>query len=334
MAVPAEIEARVKELRELVRYHRERYYQDDAPEISDAEFDDLYRELEGLEAEFPELVTPDSPTQQVGAAPATTFAEVQHVLPMLSLDNAFNLEDLLAWGKRIERQITDPVAFVCEPKMDGLAVSLLYEAGKLVRAATRGNGYVGEDVTPNVRTITSVPKQLEGDDLPARLEVRGEVFMPIKAFEALNRRQEEAEGRLFANPRNAAAGSLRQKDSRITAERALDIFCYQPGVKEGGPRLRTHDETLDWLRDLGFPVNDKITRFESLDDVYAFSESMLEHRHDLGYEIDGVVVKVDDLGLQRRLGSTSRAPRWAIAFKYPPEEVNTKLLDIRVAVGR
>ncbi len=334
MAVPTEIEARVKELRDLVRYHRERYYQDDAPEISDAEFDELYGELEGLESEFPELVTPDSPTQQVGAAPATTFAEVQHVLPMLSLDNAFSLEDLLAWGKRIERQITDPVAFVCEPKMDGLAVSLLYEDGKLARAATRGNGYTGEDVTPNVATITSVPKELYGEDVPARLEVRGEVFMPIKAFEALNRRQEEAEARLFANPRNAAAGSLRQKDSRITAQRALDIFCYQPGVKEGGPRLRTHAETLDWLRDLGFPVNDKITRFDSLDDVYAFSERMLEHRHDLGYEIDGVVVKVDDLGQREELGATSKAPRWAIAYKFPPEEKTTVLRNIMVSIGR
>jgi DNA ligase (NAD+) len=334
MAAPPDIEARVKELRDLVRYHRERYYQDDAPEVSDAEFDELYRELEGLEAEFPELVTPDSPTQQVGAAPATTFAEVEHVVPMMSLDNAFNLEDLLAWGKRIERQITDPVGFVCEPKMDGLAVSLLYEDGKFVRAATRGNGFVGEDVTPNVRTITSVPKQLKGSDLPARLEVRGEVFMPIKAFDELNKRQGDAGLRLFANPRNAAAGSLRQKDSRITAERALDIFCYQPGVKEGGPRLRTHMETLTWLRDLGFPVNDQIQRFESLDEVYEFSERMLEHRHDLGYEIDGVVVKVDILGQRDELGATSKAPRWAIAYKFPPEEKTTLLRHIMVSIGR
>src|SRR5919109_2445549 len=334
MAAPPEIEARVKELSELVRYHRQRYYQDDAPEISDAEFDDLYRELEGLEAEFPELVTPDSPTQQVGAAPATTFAEVPHVLPMLSLDNAFNLEDLLAWGKRIERQITDPVGFACEPKMDGLAVSLLYEDGKLVRAATRGNGFVGEDVAPNVRTIKSVPEHLRGSDLPARLEVRGEVFMPIKAFDDLNRRQGDAGQRLFANPRNAAAGSLRQKDSRITAERALDIFCYQPGVKDGGPRLRTHMETLDWLRDLGVPVNEQIKRFDALDDVYEFSERMLEHRHDLGYEIDGVVVKVDDLGQREELGATSKAPRWAIAYKFPPEERTTVLKEIMVSIGR
>jgi DNA ligase (NAD+) len=321
LAAPPEIDARVNELRDLVRYHRKRYFQDDEPEISDVEFDELYRELEGLEAEFPELVTPDSPTQQVGAAAATTFAEVAHVLPMLSLDNAFNLEDLLAWGKRIERQITDPVAFACEPKMDGLAVSLLYEDGKLVRAATRGNGFVGEDVTPNVRTIKSVPKQLKGSGLPARLD-------------ELNRRQGDAGARLFANPRNAAAGSLRQKDSRITAERALDIFCYQPGVKEGGPRLRTHMETLDWLRDMGIPVNPEIKEFDALDDVYEFSERMLEHRHDLGYEIDGVVVKVDDLGQRDELGATSKAPRWAIAYKFPPEEKTTELRHIMVSIGR
>jgi len=334
MPVPPEIEARVGELREQVAYHRGRYFVEDAPEISDAEFDELYRELEQLEAEFPELVTPDSPTQQVGGAAASTFAPVEHVIPMLSLDNAFTLEDLLAWGKRIERQVSDPVAFVCEPKMDGLAISLLYERGQLVRAATRGNGFTGEDVTANVRTIKSVPRKLKGEAVPERLEVRGEVFMPLAAFEGLNRRQGEAGARLFANPRNAAAGSLRQKDPSITASRALDIFCYQPGVKEGGPRLRTHWETLDWLRDLGFPVNPRIERFESLDDVYAFSESMLEHRHDLGYEVDGVVVKVDDLGQREELGATSKAPRWAIAYKFPPEEKTTKLLKIMVSIGR
>ena len=334
MPVSPDIEARVGELRELVAYHRERYFRDDAPEISDAEFDELYRELEELEDDFPELVTPDSPTQQVGAAAASTFAPVEHVIPMLSLDNAFTLEDLLAWGKRIERQISDPVAFACEPKMDGLAISLLYERGQLTRAATRGNGFTGEDVTANVRTIKSVPKKLKGEALPDRLEVRGEVFMPLAAFEELNRRQGEAGGRLFANPRNAAAGSLRQKDPSITASRDLDIFCYQPGVKEGGPRLRTHWETLDWLRDLGFPVNPRIERFEALDQVYEFSESMLEHRHDLGYEVDGVVVKVDDLGQREELGATSKAPRWAIAYKFPPEEKTTKLLKIMVSIGR
>ena len=219
--------------------------------------------------------------------------------------------------------------------MDGLAISLLYEDGRFVRAATRGNGYVGEDVTPNVSTIESVPKQLKGTDLPARLEVRGEVFMPIKAFEELNRRQDEAEAACSPNPRNAAAGSLRQKDPRITAQRALDIFCYQPGVKEGGPRLRTHTETLDWLRDLGFPVNDQITAATSRSTTSTtFCERMLEHRHDLGYEIDGVVVKVDDLGQRDELGATSKAPRWAIAYKFPPEEKTTLLRNIMVSIGR
>ena len=339
MAVPPEIEARVGELREQIAYHNERYHTDDEPEISDAEFDELYRELKRLEDEFPELITPDSPTQQVGSAPVTTFSPVEHVLPMLSLDNAFSLEDLLAWGKRLERLVADPIAFVCEPKMDGLAISLLYERGRLVRAATRGNGFVGEDVTANVRTITSVPKQLEakqrdGGAVPDRLEVRGEVFMPLAAFDELNRRQGDAGDRLFANPRNAAAGSLRQKDPKITASRALDIFCYQPGVKEGGPRLRAHAETLEWLGDLGFPVNPRIERLESLDAVYEYSESMLGHRHDLGYEVDGVVVKVDDLGQREELGATSKAPRWAIAYKFPPEEKTTRLLKIMVSIGR
>ncbi|MCI0634585.1 MAG: NAD-dependent DNA ligase LigA, partial [Actinobacteria bacterium] len=258
----------------------------------------------------------------------------EHLQPMLSLDNAFSLDDLLAWGKRIERQITDPVAFVCEPKMDGLAVSLLYDRGKFVRAATRGNGLVGEDVTANVATIRSLPKELAGDDHPTRMEVRGEVFMPLASFEELNRRQGEAGLRLFANPRNAAAGSLRQKDAAITASRDLDVYCYQLGAREGGKAVRTHTEMLDWLRAVGIPVNDRIQRFDSLDEVHAFCESMLEQRHSLGYEIDGVVVKVDDLRQREELGATSKAPRWAIAFKFPPEEKTTVLKNIFVSIGR
>jgi DNA ligase (NAD+) len=317
-----------------VRYHRERYFELDEPEISDAEFDELYRELERLEREFPELASPDSPTHQVGAAPSTTFTEVAHLQPMQSLDNAFSLDDLRAWGKRIERQITDPVEFVCEPKMDGLAISLLYERARYVRAATRGNGLVGEDVTANVATIRSVPKELAGDDVPDLLEIRGEVYMPLQSFEDLNKRQAEAEARLFANPRNAAAGSLRQKDPAITASRDLAVFCYQLGARDGGFAPRTHTETLDWLRAAGVAVNPKIERFDSLDDVHAFCESMLEQRHSLGYEIDGVVVKVDDLRQREELGSTSKAPRWAIAFKFPPEEKTTRLESIFVSIGR
>lgn len=334
MASPPDVEARVEELRGLVRYHRDRYYDHDEPEISDAEFDDLYRELERLEAEFPALASPDSPTQEVGAAPGATFAEVEHLQPMLSLDNAFSLDDLLAWGKRIERQITDPVAFVCEPKMDGLAVSLLYERGRFVRAATRGNGFVGEDVTANVSTIKSLPKRLAGDGIPDRVEIRGEVFMPLASFEELNRRQGEAGARLFANPRNAAAGSLRQKDAGITASRDLDIFCYQIGARDGGFVPRTHTEMLGWLRTAAIPVNPQIDRFDTLDKVHAFCESMLEQRHSLGYEIDGVVVKVDDLHQREELGATSKAPRWAIAFKFPPEEKTTLLKNIFVSIGR
>ena len=334
VASDADAEARVAELRELIEYYDDRYFARDAPEISDAEYDTLARELVDLETQHPELVTPDSPTQRPGGAPSATFAHVGHIVPMFSLDNAFNLEELLAWGKRIERLVPGAVRFVAEPKMDGLAMSLLYENGRLTRGATRGDGVTGEDVTANVATIGSVPKRLAGRQPPAVLEVRGEVFMPLESFEALNRRQGDADGRLFANPRNAAAGSLRQKDARITASRDLEIFCYQLGAKEGGPVLRTHVETLDWLREVGFAVSPRIEAFESLDAVHAFCEGMLEQRHSLGYEIDGVVVKVDDLGQRDELGFTSKAPRWAIAYKFPPEEKNTTLRNIMVSIGR
>jgi DNA ligase (NAD+) len=333
-AVPPEAAARVEELRQEIEHHSQLYYRDDNPEISDAEFDDLMRELVDLESRHPSLVTPESPTQRPGSGATAAFSPVQHLVPMLSLDNAFSLDDLLAWGKRIERQIPDSIAFVCEPKMDGLAISLLYERGRLTRAATRGDGFVGEDVTANVRMIRSVPERLSGSNPPRTLEVRGEVFMPVASFEELNRRQGEAGERLFANPRNAAAGSLRQNDPTVTAGRNLDLFTYQLGAKEGGPRLRTHNETLAWLRELGFPVNDLISRFESLDQVYEFCESMVQQRHDLPYEIDGVVVKVDDLGQRDELGSTSKAPRWAIAYKFPPEEKTTLLRNIMVSIGR
>ncbi|MGH9025595.1 MAG: NAD-dependent DNA ligase LigA [Acidimicrobiia bacterium] len=331
---PKQAAARAAELRDQVEYHNERYFVLDEPEVSDAEYDALVRELKELEAEHPELVTADSPTQRPGGAPSATFAPVTHVVPMLSLDNAFTLDDLLAWGKRLERLVPHAIRFVCEPKMDGLAISLLYEDGRLTRGATRGDGVTGEDVTANVVTIASIPKRLATDDPPGRLEVRGEVFMPLKAFEELNRRQGDAGARLFANPRNAAAGSLRQKDAGVTASRELDVFCYQLGVQEGGPRLRTHEETLAWLRELAFPVNPKIEAFDALDAVYGFSENMLEHRHDLAYEIDGVVVKVDSLAQRDELGTTSKAPRWAIAYKFPPEEKTTNLKEIMVSIGR
>jgi DNA ligase (NAD+) len=332
--VPPEAEARAAELREGLNEHNERYFVLDDPIIADAEYDALMRELLDLEAEFPALATPDSPTQHPGGAPSATFAPVTHVQPMLSLDNAFTAAEVQAWYARISRLVPGPIAFVGEPKLDGLAMSLLYEDGRFVRGATRGDGVTGDDVTANVATIASVPKRLHGSDLPSQLEVRGEVFMPLAAFEALNRRQGEAGGRLFANPRNAAAGSLRQKDARITASRALDFFGYQLGVQAGGPALRSHHETLAWLRDLGIPVNPHVEALDSLDAVIRFCEQMLDQRHALGYEIDGAVVKVDDLAQRAEMGSTSKAPRWAIAFKFPPEEKTTRLVGIFVSIGR
>ncbi len=253
---------------------------------------------------------------------------------MLSLDNAFSADEVRAWDARLRRLVSDPIVFVGEPKLDGLAISLLFEGGRLAQAATRGNGVVGDDVTPNVATIASIPRRLQGDSVPDRLEVRGEVFMPLEAFEELNRRQGEAGERLFANPRNAAAGSLRQKDARVTASRALDFYGYQLGIQEGGPALRSHHEMLGWIQGLGIPVNDHIRSLTDLDEVIAFCEQILNQRHSLGYEIDGAVVKVDDLAQRAELGSTSRAPRWAIAYKFPPEEKTTRLVGIMVSIGR
>ena len=330
----ADAAVRVAELRALIEYHNERYYLEDAPEISDAEFDGLVRELRELETAHPELVTPDSPTQRPGGEPAATFAPVRHVVPMLSLDNAFSDAEIEAWHERIVKLVTGPIHFVGEPKLDGLAVSLLYEEGRFVRGATRGDGVTGEDVTANLATIASIPPRLTDGTAPARLEVRGEVFMPLASFEELNRRQGEAGDRLFANPRNAAAGSLRQKDPRVTASRDLAFFAYQLGVQDGGPRLASHHETLTWLAELGLPVNPHIERLDEIGAVAAFCARMLDRRHSLGYEIDGVVVKVDDLGQRDEMGTTSRAPRWAIAYKFPPEEKTTRLRQIMVSIGR
>jgi DNA ligase (NAD+) len=331
-AVPAGHAARAAELAEQIQYHRERYYSDD-PEIADAEYDELERELAALEAEYPQL-REGSPLAEVGGVVSSTFAAVRHDVRMFSLDNAFDRDELLAWYGRVERIVGDGVRFVGEPKLDGLAISLLYEHGDLTRAATRGDGEVGEDVTANVRTIGRIPHRLDGSAPPVRLEVRGEVFMPIEAFEELNRRQGDAGERLFANPRNAAAGSLRQKDARITASRDLAFYSYQLGVKDGGPALRSHHETLAWLHDLGLPVNDHVEELDDIDAVYGFCERMMQNRHSFGYEIDGAVVKVDDLGQRNELGFTSKAPRWAIAFKFPPEEKTTVLHHIMVSIGR
>jgi DNA ligase (NAD+) len=325
---------RAAELRKLIDYHNEQYFVFDAPEVSDAEFDALVRELRALEAERPELVTPDSPTQRPGGRPAVTFAPVEHREPMLSLDNAFSRDELLAWGTRIQKLVPGAIRYVAEPKLDGLAISLQYDGGRFTIGATRGDGRTGENVTENLRTIKAVPERLKGKRVPDQLEVRGEIFMPLAAFEELNRRQGEAGDRLFTNARNAAAGSLRQKDSSITATRDLALFTYAIGAVKGGPRLKSHEELLAWLAELGFPVNPEIRALDDLGDVYARCEEMEEKRHALGYEIDGVVVKVDDLGQRAEMGFTSRAPRWAIAYKFPPEEKTTILRDIMVSIGR
>ena len=333
MSSTADPAARAAELRRAIDHHNDRYYRLDDPEISDAEFDGLLRELRALEEAHPDLRTADSPTQRVGEAPTGTFPPVRHLAPMMSLDNVVDFAELSAWARRMERYIGVDVAFVCEPKIDGIAMSLLYEGGEFVRAATRGNGVQGDDVTPNVRTIAGVPHRLTGPSVPDVLEVRGEVYLPIPAFEELNRRQMEAGGRLFANPRNAGGGSLRQKDPRVTAGRDLRFFTYQLGHMERGPALRRHSETLEFLAAAGLPVNPNIEVKESLEEVDAYARHWQEHRHDLDYEIDGVVVKVDDLAQRAELGSTSKSPRWAIAYKFPPEEATTLLEDIEVSIG-
>jgi DNA ligase (NAD+) len=331
--VPVEAAERHAVLAQDVTDHRAAYYLRAAPTVSDAEFDALLRELEALEDAYPSLRTPDSPTQQVGAPVTTDFAPVTHLERLLSLDNAFTEEELNAWAARVEREGSP--TYLCELKVDGLAVDLVYEDGVLIRAATRGDGRVGEDITPNVRTLANVPHRLTGA-APALLEVRGEVYFPVERFEALNASL-VAQGKApFANPRNTAAGSLRQKDPRITGERGLLLVLHGIGAARGFGYATQH-EAYERLAALGLPVSPHARVTDDLAGVLAYVEEWREHRHDaarIAHEIDGVVVKVDAIGLQRRLGSTSRSPRWAIAFKYPPEEVNTRLTGIEVNVGR
>jgi DNA ligase (NAD+) len=333
---PAE---RALELGRLISYHDQLYYSSAEPEITDAEYDALMRELRSIEAEHPDLITADSPTQRVAtAALGATFAPVVHRVPMTSLDNAMDTAELNAWGDRVERVLGEQAArFVCELKIDGLAMSLRYEQGAFVQAATRGDGRVGEDVTANVATIGAIPHRLPKGS-PAVVEVRGEVYMPLTSFEALNERAAQAGQPRFANPRNAAAGSLRQKDPRITASRELSFWSYQLGEvldADGQPFVfDTHDQTLRFLADLGLPVNPEIRVVDDLEAVYEFCQHWQDHRHDLGYEIDGAVAKVDDLAQRLALGFTSRAPRWAIAYKFPPEERTTVLNKIQVSIGR
>ncbi|QNN52035.1 NAD-dependent DNA ligase LigA [Nocardioides mesophilus] len=325
-----------QQLAEEVEEARWRYYVLDAPTLSDADFDARMRRLEELEEQFPELRTPDSPTQKVGGAVSTDFAPVDHLERMLSLDNAFSPEELATWAARIEREGITDAEYLCELKVDGLALNLLYEDGRLVRGATRGDGRTGEDVTPNVRAIDNIPDRLTGTEehpVPALVEVRGEVFLPVAAFTTLNESMVEQGRPPFANPRNAAAGSLRQKDPRVTATRPLALVCHGVGAHQGFDAVR-QSEAYAALAAWGLPVSDRVRVVADLAGVQEFIDHYGEHRHSVEHEIDGVVVKVDQVALQRRLGSTSRAPRWAIAFKYPPEEVNTKLLDIRVNVGR
>src|SRR5919198_2675842 len=334
VSVPVEeAERRADELRARLRDASYRYYVLSDPDISDAEYDQLFRELERLEQEHPDLRTPDSPTQLVGAPPSAAFAPVRHRVPMLSLDNVFSTEALGAWGRRTERLVGEVDAYVCELKIDGVAVSLQYERGRLVRAATRGDGRVGDDITPNVRTIGNVPTRLRLRDPPPALEVRGEIFFPTKAFERLNE-QMAAEGKqVYANPRNAASGALRQKDPRVTASRPLALLCHSFGLAEG-VRFASHSEFLAYCRRAGLPVADETERATSLEQVHELIGRWEEHRHDLEYEVDGVVVKVDSTNQQEELGRTSKAPRWAIAYKFPPEERTTLLKNIQVGIGR
>ncbi|MEP4651607.1 MAG: NAD-dependent DNA ligase LigA [Ilumatobacter sp.] len=333
---------RIDDLRTQIAHHNERYHTLDDPEISDADYDALVRELRELEADNPDLITPDSPTQQVGGAISATFEPVQHEVPMMSLDNAMDRDELRSWADRVVKGLDGSTPrFVCELKFDGLAMSLRYEDGAFVRAATRGDGRTGEDVTANVRTIDDVPHQVGDAQHPAPrvLEVRGEVYMAKSAFERLNERAAAAGDKPFVNPRNSAAGSLRQKDAAKTAARELSFFSYQLGQlvfdpPGDAPDLASHGSQLEFIGALGFPVNEHVKFLDTVDEVADHCLHWQEHRHDLDYEIDGVVIKVDDLRQRDVLGFTSRAPRWAIAYKFPPEERTTTLLDIQVSVGR
>ena len=327
--------SRIEELRAQISRYDYHYYVLDDPLIDDAEYDQLWRELVGLEREHPDLVTVDSPTQRVGAPVSELFSPVHHLRPLFSLDNAVSSAELDAWEQRLVRMLgRPPEGFVCEPKVDGLAVVLTYRDGVLQVAATRGSGEVGEDITANLRTVKSVPLRLLGDKPPTLLEVRGEVYMTLDGFDELNRRRREAQLPTFANARNAAAGSVRQKDPQVTASRALGIWVYQAGVLEGGPSLQRHSEVLEYLQSLGLRVNPGSLSASGLAEVKEYVKTMLDGHHRLSYQTDGVVVKVDSLADQDELGATARAPRWAVAYKFPPEERVTTLHAIMINIGR
>ncbi|NAW99235.1 MULTISPECIES: NAD-dependent DNA ligase LigA [unclassified Vibrio] len=330
------IEHKLSQLRETLHYHAVRYYVEDNPEIPDAEYDRLMRELLELESQYPELVTADSPSLRVGGKPLEGFAQVTHEIPMLSLDNVFDEKELDAFHKRMQDRIPSAHfnAFCCEPKLDGLAVSLLYDNGVLVQAATRGDGAVGENITENVRTISAIPLKLQGKGWPVRLEVRGEVFMPKAGFERLNQQALKKGEKTFVNPRNAAAGSLRQLDSKITAQRPLNFYAYSVGVIEGAELASSHYQRFLQLKGWGLPMCPETRLVSSMDEVKEYYQSILTRRAQLAYEIDGVVIKVDDIELQQKLGFVARAPRWAIAYKFPAQEEITLLNDVEFQVGR
>ncbi|WP_438305246.1 NAD-dependent DNA ligase LigA [Raoultella ornithinolytica] len=330
------IEQKLTELRTTLRHHEYLYHVMDTPEIPDAEYDRLMRELRELEAQHPDLITPDSPTQRVGAAPLASFSQIRHEVPMLSLDNVFDEESFLAFNKRVQDRLksSDDLIYCCELKLDGLAVSILYENGVLVQAATRGDGTTGEDITANVRTIRAIPLRLRGDNIPQRLEVRGEVFLPQAGFEKINEEARRTGGKVFANPRNAAAGSLRQLDPRITAKRPLTFFCYGVGALTGGELPESHSGRLQQFKAWGLPVSDRVTLCHTPEEVLTYYRKVEEDRPNLGFDIDGVVIKVDSLALQEQLGFVARAPRWAVAFKFPAQEQMTFVRDVEFQVGR
>jgi DNA ligase (NAD+) len=336
MPIPESSRAKVVQLRQELNEHNHHYYVLDAPVITDQAYDRLLRRLQQLEAEFPELVTVDSPTQRVGSEPASHFETVAHEIPMLSLDNAFDDEELLSFDRRLGDKLErdSALGYCAEPKLDGLAVSLLYEAGNLVRAATRGDGRSGENITANARTIASVPLRLMGENLPRRIDVRGEVYMDLEGFDALNQSQRQVGGKVFANPRNAAAGSLRLLDSRITASRPLTFCSYGIGLCEGIELPGSQFQQMQYLRGIGIPVSRQIELIDSIEDCLDYHQRILEQRDRLAFDIDGVVFKLDNIGWQREAGFVSRAPRWAIAYKFPAQEVMTRLLDVDFQVGR
>ena len=331
------LQQQIDKLRQDLRRYEYEYHVLDNPTIPDAEYDRLFHQLKALEAAHPELITADSPTQRVGAKPLSGFAQIRHEIPMLSLDNAFSDEEFYAFVKRIEDRLIrlpEPLTFCCEPKLDGLAVSILYVNGVLTQAATRGDGTTGEDITANIRTIRNIPLQLLMDNPPARLEVRGEVFMPHEGFERLNQQALEKGEKTFANPRNAAAGSLRQLDPKITSKRPLVLNAYGIGIAEGVDLPNTHYDRLQWLKTIGIPVNPEIRLCNGTDEVLDFYRDIQNKRSSLGYDIDGTVLKINDIALQEKLGFISKAPRWAIAYKFPAQEELTRLNDVEFQVGR